>query len=353
MQTTGKHRKIRWKPGWKIGFCVLFAASLIAVLVMLVSINRLGILPESYRIWHLAPALLATALAAGLMLWPGRPKYHLLRWIGAVALVAATVCGCATVISPVSQMYRSRKATSIQVEGVAHTPCATADAPDWDPIEDTLAVFCRYYHLSRQDYPDSLIELWEKHPETQRFVLEYPLKKDQQGQVDLGEYAGSETVPLFLQWDQRWGYLHYGDDLAGLTGCGPVCLSMVAYYLTDDPAMSPDNMIRFAIENEYYVPGNGTAWTLISRGGRQLGLDVTVIPLVEERIRANLEAGNPIICAMGPGDFTTTGHYIVMVGYENGMIRINDPNSIANSKKLWRYADIEEQIENLWVMRAQ
>lgn len=352
-QKTGRKRKIHLKMGWKIALCVVFATSLMAVLVMLVCINRLGILPEAYKTWHLVPALLAVALAAGLMLWPGKPKYHLLRWAAACLLAGLTVYGCATVSTAVSALHEIRENTCPEVGGIAGTPCATAEAPDWDPIEDTLAVFCRYHHISRQDYPDNLIEMWQKHPETRDFVLEYPLKKDLEPQVDMSEYAGGETVPLFLQWDQRWGYMHYGDDLAGLTACGPVCLSMAAYYLTGDPAMSPDNMIRFATENEYYVPGNGTAWTLISRGGRQLGLDVTVIPLVEERIRANLEVGNPIICAVGPGDFTTTGHYIVMVGYENGMIRINDPNSYANSQKLWRYADIEDQIENLWVMRVR
>jgi hypothetical protein len=39
-----------------------------------------------------------------------------------------------------------------------------------------------------------------------------------------------------------------------------------------------------------------------------------------------------------------------MVGYENGMIRVNDPNSIANSQKLWSYEQIEGQIRNLWVI---
>ena len=65
----------------------------------------------------------------------------------------------------------------------------------------------------------------------------------------------------------------------------------------------------------------------------------------------NLEAGNPIICAMGPGDFTTAGHYIVMVGTRDGKIQVNDPNSILNSEKLWTYEDIEGQIRNLWVIR--
>lgn len=217
--------------------------------------------------------------------------------------------------------------------------------------ELTVKAYADANGLRYSDYPEELITLLERNAETEAFVLEYPLKKDTSVEVDLRAYENTNTVPLFLQWDQQWGYIPYGSGVTGLTGCGPVCLSMAAYYLTGDPAMSPDRIIDFAIQNGYCVPGDGTSWTLISEGGVALGLDVTEIPLVESRIRANLEAGNPIICVMGPGDFTTSGHYIVMVGLENGLIQINDPNSIANSQKLWNYEDICDQIRNLWVIR--
>ena len=83
----------------------------------------------------------------------------------------------------------------------------------------------------------------------------------------------------------------------------------------------------------------------------KLGLDVTEIPLVEKRIKDNLEVGNPIICAMGRGDFTATGHYIVLIGLEDGKFIVNDPNSVENSQKLWSYEQIQGQIRNLWVIR--
>lgn len=216
--------------------------------------------------------------------------------------------------------------------------------------ELTVKAYADANGLSYSAYPDSLIELLERNPETEAFVLEYPLKKDVQPEVDLSE-SENTAVPLFLQWDQRWGYIQYGSDVAGLTGCGPVCLSMAAYYLTGDPAMSPDRIIQFSLDNGYCVPGDGTLWTLISEGGIQLGLDVAELPLVESRIYDELEAGNPIICVMGPGDFTTTGHYIVLAGLEEGLIRVNDPNSIANSQRLWSYEEICDQIRNLWAIR--
>ena len=217
--------------------------------------------------------------------------------------------------------------------------------------EQLVYTYAQDHGLTYGEYPPELIALLDRNPETSSFVLEYPLKKDKTPVIDLTEYAGCETVPLLMQWDQRWGYLRYGDNVAGLTACGPVCLSMAAIYVTGDPEMSPDRMMEFAEENGYCIPGNGTAWALIGEGGEKLGLDVTELPLHEGTMINVLEEGYPIICIMGPGDFTTTGHFIVLTGVENGAFRVNDPNSYANSEKLWTYEQIEDQIDNLWAIR--
>jgi hypothetical protein len=37
-----------------------------------------------------------------------------------------------------------------------------------------------------------------------------------------------------------------------------------------------------------------------------------------------------------------------MTGYEDGQIRLLDPNSSANSEVLWPYQQIKSQIRNLW-----
>lgn len=229
------------------------------------------------------------------------------------------------------------------------------DAPaagTYGEADRTIAAFCEENDLRLSDYPEDIRALLERNPETEDFVLHYPLEKSKKIDVDLSEYADCEGVPLFLQWDRQWGYMTYGDGVAGLTACGPVCLSMAAYYWTQDEAYAPDRMIEFAKDGGYYSWGNGSSWTLISEGAVELGFDVTEIPLVKKRILDNLEVGNPIICALGPGDFTTTGHFIVLVGEEDGLIRVNDPNSVENSGKLWKFEDIESQFRNLWVIRG-
>ena len=218
-------------------------------------------------------------------------------------------------------------------------------------FQETVAAFAEEHDLSMREWPGELLEMGEKNPEAQQFVLDYPLKKEMQPEIDLSVYANYDTVPLFLQWDERWGYSQYAGGLLGMTGCGPTCLSMVSIYLLNNPAYSPQYVAQFSMNHGYSVKGNGSSWTLISEGGPKLGLDVIEIPLDENRITQNLMVGNPIICVMGPGDFTTTGHFIVMTGYEDGKIKVNDPNSPRRSEELWEYDRIQSQIRNLWVCR--
>ena len=211
--------------------------------------------------------------------------------------------------------------------------------------------FAKQNGLSLSEWPEELLDLLEKNPEAQEFVLNYPIKKDLDPEIDLSEYLDSSDVPLLLQWDERWGYSQYAGELMGLSGCGPTCLSMVCLYLLDDASYTPQYIAEFATENGYSVSGNGSSWTLISEGGEKLGLDVTEIPLDENRIIRNLEVGNPIICVMGPGFFTSTGHFIVMTEYEDGYVKVNDPNSPNRSEQTWKLTEVMEQIRNLWVCR--
>jgi hypothetical protein len=199
-------------------------------------------------------------------------------------------------------------------------------------------------------YPKELIALLETNPETREFVLDYPFRPDaRQLTLDMDR----ETVPLFLQWDRNWGYEKYGSSYLAVTGCGPTCLAMAGYYLTGDENMNPSALAEFAEKNGYYAKGNGSSWTLISEGAEKLGLTAKELPLVKEKMVDALEAGNPVILALGKGDFTTTGHYIVLTGVEEEGFRVNDPNSRERSGRLWTYEQLEKQIRNIWAIGKQ
>ena len=212
--------------------------------------------------------------------------------------------------------------------------------------------YARDHHLTAADWPADLLAMGGRNPEMDDFILEYPEKHDLHPEIDLTAEAADDAVPLLMQWDERWGYETYAGSPIGVSGCGPTCLSMAALYLLDDPKYSPAYVAAFSEKKGYSVDGSGSSWTLISEGGKQLGLDVVEIPLSRDRIVRNLEVGNPVICVMGPGDFTSTGHFIVLTGVEHEQFTVNDPNSRERSERLWAYDEIKDQIRNLWVLRT-
>ena len=229
--------------------------------------------------------------------------------------------------------------------------------------EKTWGVFGKADVLTQEDklhsieesdeYPDQLKELAEKNSETIDFVYDYPEMKDKKQTIDLSQEAKTDTVPLLLQWDERWGYETYGSDFLAVTGCGPTCLSMITCGLTGSETWNPLTVAQFSEKEGYYVPGEGTSWSLMTEGANNLGLTAENIPVTQENILAALRSGIPLICSMYPGDFTYTGHFIVLTGIdENGAITVNDPNSPANTKKHWSMSEILPQIRQSWGYRT-
>ena len=199
------------------------------------------------------------------------------------------------------------------------------------------------------DVPEALQELFLVNRDAWSFVAHYPARHDLHPEIDLSALAGSETVPRLYQWDERWGYERYNENFFARSGCGPTCLSMVDIFLTGHTEHDPLWMARFAEENGYNEVGSGTKWTLFSEGAQKLGLHAEGITLTDAYIWETLSRGTPIICVVGPGDFTLHGHYLVLTGIaENGGIIINDPNSRTRSMRTWSFAELKPQIRGGW-----
>lgn len=156
-------------------------------------------------------------------------------------------------------------------------------------------------------------------------------------------------MPMFFQYDSRWKNERYGDGTMEFNGCGPTCLSMVLCGLNGTAEFDPLTVARLADKWGYYVKGSGSLWTLMSEGAENLGLKVREVIFGESHIRQELLAERPIICTVGPGDFTTTGHFILLCGIdENDMVTVHDPNSEERSNRLWSLKELMPQIKNLW-----
>ncbi len=213
---------------------------------------------------------------------------------------------------------------------------------EYPEVEDIL--------LNLYEYPENVLNLAVTNQETLDFVINYPKHKSDikpSGEVTQEELA--EGIPYFCQWDERWGYLNYGDDIIAIDGCGPTCLSMVVSGLLQDTTKTPDAMADFSIDNNYYTPASGSSWSLMSSGAEKQRLISEAVEVNEEDIKTALEAEKPVICSMKPGDFTTTGHFIVLTGLsETGLVYVNDPNSISRSLMEWELETLVEQMKAAW-----
>lgn len=204
--------------------------------------------------------------------------------------------------------------------------------------------------MNSTQYPKQLKDLALKNEEALEFVYDYPAEHVKEHTIDLTEEASMDSVPLFVQWDKRWGYEKYSGNFFAASGCGPTTLSMVVVYLTHNRDASPIAVAKYSKEAGYSVDGSGSSWTLISEGCRHYGVKAKTVALDESRMKAELDAGHPIVVNVGPGDFTDTGHFMVITGYDDEGFSINDPNSIEKSGKRWLFKNISSQIRAVWSM---
>lgn len=199
-----------------------------------------------------------------------------------------------------------------------------------------------------QAIPERLLKLAVSNEETISVVAKYPYRPKELPNIDLEGELGKAKVPLLLQWDPRWAFEPYGDGMLCYTGCGPTCLAMVTLHLHQDSNVNPVVVAQYADSEGYYTDGVGSAWTLMSEGSWHFGLTSEEIAVAKDVMIDRLERGKPLIAAVGPGDFTEQGHFIVISDYQNGSFVVNDPNSQTLSAKNWTFEQLSSQIRVMW-----
>ena len=198
-------------------------------------------------------------------------------------------------------------------------------------------------------YPDTLIDLVARNHETVDFVYSYKDREKYNNRklsADINSsYYIDGDVPLFLQWDRRWGYRTYGKEMIGLSGCGPTSLAMVIRHFDSDSTVNPYDVAKYSQDNGYVSADNFTSWKLFETGLSKYGLESQDVIPVEAKMKKALDDNKILIVSVKPGTFTERGHIIVIKGYnKNGDFLINDPNSIVNTNKTWSFDELKKDL---------
>ena len=156
--------------------------------------------------------------------------------------------------------------------------------------------------------------------------------------VSLGDIRfsdGATQVVYYNQLDKRYASKPYGTDDIGTYGCGPTCMAMVVSSLTSE-TVDPVEMAHWAYENGYWCSKSGSYHSLIPGAAKAWGLLVQGCGKTEgQRIVDALSQGKLVVAIMLKGHFTSSGHFIVLRGVENGKILVADPASYTRSQQTW------------------
>ena len=264
---------------------------------------------------------------------------------------------------PVSETESEQPASDKQKE----TPAVQSDTESTDASDETSSVSYEEDYLidlkQQSDdlpeikkilknpslYPASLLEALSKNSEMLDFVLDYPKKHTNASAETIGDDFVKNGIPTLFQWDERWGYAPYGSEtIIAVSGCGPTALSMVVSGLNQDPSITPAVIADYASANGYLNENLDTAWELMTAGVEAFGISSATLSLTENAMAGTLAVGSPIICSMGPGIFTTGGHFIVLTAYQDGRFTVHDPASKIRSSRTYTFDEFSDQIKNMW-----
>lgn len=164
------------------------------------------------------------------------------------------------------------------------------------------------------------------------------------------------NVPIeYEQTDSRWRNIMYSpignhNDTIGNSGCGPTCAAMVVATLRDR-SVTPLEAARWALAKGYVSPYDGTYWGFFKAYLAANGIECQQIPKNEvDKAIAALKKDRMVIAAMGKGDWTTIGHFILAYGIAGDKVKIHDPNSEASYRELGNLNHFKTQAAQFWII---
>ena len=143
----------------------------------------------------------------------------------------------------------------------------------------------------------------------------------------------------YLQTDPRWKNTDYSaageSTTIGRAGCGPTCAAMLIQTLTGR-TVTPEDTCRWSLAHGYKAKNQGTYYSYFKAQFAAFGIAAGRLntaslygkpdDLIHDRALTMLKEGCYLIACMGKGLWTSSGHYVV-VWWQDGKVRINDPAS--------------------------
>lgn len=166
--------------------------------------------------------------------------------------------------------------------------------------------------------------------------------------LNLVRFSRKGEFVNYYQYNYQESY-GYGTTIAS-SGCGPTAMAMVLTAVTGEE-VTPVEAANWSMENGHRIKDNGTAWAYFEDIADAYGIECEQMGVSRDNIINNLSEGKYVIAVVGPGHFTSGGHYIVLTGItEDGKITVADPNSEKRSQQTWDVNIFLNEGRQLWAI---
>lgn len=174
----------------------------------------------------------------------------------------------------------------------------------------------------------------------------------------------NEKPVSYLQTDSRWKNVDYSaageKTTIGASGCGPTAMAMVLATWCDK-SVTPQSECAWALAHGFKAPHQGTYYGYFESAGRRFGLTVQRLNYTtiygnsksscHTQAKTALDTGDLVIACMGPGNWTSSGHYVLVYGIIGDVIYINDPASTKKTRTQGSYSLFKQQTKLYWVIK--
>lgn len=158
--------------------------------------------------------------------------------------------------------------------------------------------------------------------------------------------SGQSPLGSFTNYYQYNYSQPYSEGTIATSGCGPTSAAMVLSYLKGQE-ITPVETAAFG--NGTYTCSQGTYWSYFGDIADKYGVNCIEQSVTRENIINGLNGDNPVIMSMGPGTFTSSGHFIVLRDIdENGQVTVADPNSESRSNQTYDINVFLNEGKEMW-----